>query len=509
MGIAESSQTLVENSGQGIILIRWTATATNFAPIIDKNIQNRHLRRKEVVMHTGLQAARTPDSLPLIPVAEQAFDGWLAQQTEHWQRWLKMTGFKAKPGSFKPIPAPDGGLQAVVAGLKGVDDLWALGHLPTALPEGEYFLDAPVSPAQLERLTLGWALGAYQFSRYRKPKEGTARLAIDPACDNACLQRQIEAITLVRDLINTPAEDMMPEHLAEAMQTLAQRFAASFTQIIGDELLTQNYPVIHAVGRASSHPPRLLDLRWGDPAHPKITLVGKGICFDTGGLDLKPSSAMRLMKKDMGGAATALGLAQIIMSGNLPIRLRVLVAAADNAVSGKAFRPGDVLRSRQGKTIEIHNTDAEGRLVLCDALAEASSEQPDYLFDFATLTGAARVALGAEIPALFCNDDTLATDLLAASEQEQDPFWRLPLHASYRKMLDSPIADLVNASESPYAGAITAALFLQEFVPSEIAWAHFDLMAWNLKTQPGRPEGGEAMALRAIFAWLAQRYNRH
>jgi leucyl aminopeptidase len=299
---------------------------------------------------------------------------------------------------------------------------------------------------------------------------------------------------------------MMPEHLAEATQALGREFGADVEQIVGEELLTRNFPVIHAVGRAGAHPPHLIDLRWGNPNHPKVTLLGKGVCFDSGGLDLKPSNAMRWMKKDMGGAAIALGLARLIMSANLPVRLRVLTAAVENAVAGNAFRPGDVLRSRQGLTIEIHNTDAEGRLVLCDALAEASGEQPDILMDFATLTGAARTALGTEMPALFCNDEALASALAAAAEREQDPLWRLPLHSPYRDLLDSKIADIANASESPYAGAITAALFLKEFVPAGIPWAHFDVMAWNLKTRPGRPEGGEAMAMRATFGYLEQCY---
>lgn len=457
-------------------------------------------------MTPHLLSTRAPGCIPLIPVIEKEFDTWLESRDDVLRRWLQATDFKSKPGSFKLIPAPEGSLQAVVICIKTADDLWALGHLPTALPEGDYFIDAPLSSSQLERLSLGWLLGSYQFARYKKPKEGMARLIADPACDRDRLHRQAEAINRVRDLINTPAEDMMPEHLAEAMQTLAQQFEASFTQIVGDELLTKNYPVIHAVGRASSHPPRLLDLRWGDPRHPKITLVGKGICFDTGGLDLKPSSAMRLMKKDMGGAAAVLGLARLIMSTGLPIRLRVLVAAVDNAMAGNAFRPGDVICSRQGRTIEIHNTDAEGRLILCDALTEAGTEQPEVIIDFATLTGAARTALGTEVPALFCNDEALAAGLLAAAEREQDPYWRLPLYQPYRKMLDSKIADIANASDSSYAGAITAALFLQEFVPAGTPWAHFDLMAWNLKAQPGRPEGGEAMGLRAVFGWLEKQY---
>jgi len=457
-------------------------------------------------MNNSLLPGLAAGCIPLIPVVESEFAVWLERQDEVWRRWLTAISFKAKPGQFSLIPGAEGQFQAVIISIDKADDLWALGSLPTALPEGDYLLDSALEPWQMERLILGWALGAYQFTGYKAPKQTVARLALHPACNADRIQRQVDAVTLVRDLINTPAEDLMPEHLAEVMQGLGQEFGASMEQIVGEDLLVRQFPVIHAVGRASVHPPRLLDLRWGDPAHPKVTLLGKGVCFDSGGLDLKPSSGMRLMKKDMGGAATALGLARLIMSATLPVRLRVLIAAADNAIAGNAFRPGDVIRSRGGLTVEIHNTDAEGRLVLCDALAEAGSEQPDIMIDFATLTGAARVALGTEVPALFCNDEALASGLLAAAEREQDPCWRLPLHTPYRKMLDSTIADLVNASDSSYAGAITAALFLKEFVPAGIPWAHFDLMAWNLKTQPGRPEGGEAMALRAVFGWLEQRY---
>jgi len=457
-------------------------------------------------MNPGLLPGPTPDCIPLIPVIEGEFEPWLERQDEALRRWLAATGFKAKPGGFSLVADADGHLRAVVVGLRSADDLWALGGLPAALPEGDYALDAPLEARQLERLALGWALGAYRFTRYKNPQRAMARLALAPACDGKRVLDQAAAVNWVRDLINTPAEDMMPEHLAEAMLSLGREFGASVQQIVGDDLLAQNYPVIHAVGRASAHPPRLLDLRWGDPGHPRVTVIGKGVCFDSGGLDLKPSGAMRLMKKDMGGAATALGLARLVMGAGLPVRLRVLVAAVDNAVSGNAFRPGDVLRSRQGTTIEIHNTDAEGRLILCDALAEAGRERPAAMIDFATLTGAARVALGTELPALFCDDHALATGLLAAAEREQDPCWRLPLHQPYREMLDSKIADLANATESSYAGAITAALFLKEFVPDGIPWAHFDLMAWNLKAQPGRPEGGEAMAMRAVFSWLEMRF---
>jgi leucyl aminopeptidase len=457
-------------------------------------------------MHPALLDHCTPACIPLILVAETEFSTWLNRQDQQRRQWLTATGFSAKPGSYSLIPGTDGQLAAVVAGIKSADDLWALGGLPGSLPPGDYMLDATLTPQKRDQLTLGWVLGAYQFKRYKDAPPIRTRLALTTTCDAGRIARMADAVTLVRDLINTPAEDLMPEQLAAASLVLAEEFAATYMQIVGDALLEQNFPLIHAVGRASVHPPRLLDLRWGDPAHPKVTLIGKGVCFDTGGLDLKPSSAMRLMKKDMGGAATALGLARLIMSSGLPVRLRVLIAAVDNAVSGNAFRPGDVIRSRQGRTIEIHNTDAEGRLILCDALAEAVTEQPDVVLDFATLTGAARVALGTELPALFCNDDDLAHGLLMAAAREQDPLWRLPLHTVYRDMLDSRIADIANASDASYAGAITAALFLREFVPDSLPWAHVDLMAWNLKTRPGRPEGGEAMAMRAVFGWLEQRY---
>ncbi|MCC6133984.1 MAG: leucyl aminopeptidase family protein [Candidatus Contendobacter sp.] len=459
-------------------------------------------------MNPGLLANRAPDCIPVIPVIKGEFGAWLERQDEPLRRWLTATGFKGHAGKFSLVPGADGRLRTVIAVIENADDSWALGDLPSGLPEGDYALETHFSPGQLERLVLGWALGAYQFTRYRTPKRAMARLALDPRCNGDRIGHQADAVALVRDLINTPAEDLMPEQLAEAAQALGQEFGATFEQTVGTDLLACNFPVIHAVGRASVHPPRLLDLRWGNPEHPKITLLGKGVCFDSGGLDLKPSSGMRLMKKDMGGAATALGLARLIMSAGLQVRLRVLIPAVDNALAGNAFRPGDVIRSRQGLTIEIHNTDAEGRLVLCDALAEAGTERPEVLLDFATLTGAARTALGTELPALFCNDEPLAAGLLAAAEREQDPVWRLPLHQPYRKMLDSKIADLTNAAESAYAGAITAALFLKEFVPEGIAWAHFDLMAWNLKARSGRPEGGEAMAMRAVFGWLEQRYGQ-
>ncbi|HYC14728.1 MAG TPA: leucyl aminopeptidase family protein, partial [Stellaceae bacterium] len=315
-------------------------------------------------------------------------------------------------------------------------------------------------------------------------------------------------ITLARDLINTPAEDMGPAELSGAAETLAGKHGARFSVLIGDELLSANYPMVHAVGRGSARAPRLIDIVWGDPKAPKLTLVGKGVCFDSGGLDLKPAQGMRMMKKDMGGAATLLGLAAAIMDARLPVRLRLLVPAVENFVSGTSIRPLDVIRTRKGLAVEIGNTDAEGRLILCDALAEADSEKPQLILDAATLTGAARVALGPELPALFANDDALAEELVAAGTAESDPLWRLPLWKPYRKLLDSKVGDLNNVSESGFAGAIIAALFMAEFVSPATPWAHIDTFAWNQATRPGRPEGGEALALRALYAALKRRFLR-
>ncbi len=447
---------------------------------------------------------RSATSIPITPVARDTFRDWLERQAV--SGWIDATGFSAQPGSLCLIPGKEHRLARVIAGIESAADIWACGSLPMTLPEGDYHLDVPWEPEIMERLSLGWGLGAYEFNRYKQSKRAPAQLTLDPACDRAHILQPLEAISLIRDLINTPADAMMPEHLAEAMEALGHDFDAQVRQTVGDDLLDRNYPVIHAVGRASQHPPRLLDLRWGEETHPKLTLVGKGVCFDSGGLDIKPASGMRLMKKDMGGAAHALGLARWVMSAQLPVRLRVLIPAVENAVAGNAFHPGDVLRSRQGLTIEIDNTDAEGRLILCDALTEASAENPDLLIDFATLTGAARVALGTEVPALFSNSDELAAALTTASEQERDPLWRLPLHAPYREMLNSAIADIANSASSPFAGAITAGLFLREFVPATTPWAHFDLMAWNVKSRPGRPEGGEAMGVRAVFSYLRGRF---
>ncbi|WP_341705464.1 leucyl aminopeptidase family protein, partial [Ferrovibrio sp.] len=380
-----------------------------------------------------------------------------------------------------------------------------------ALPEGEYRLADTRKMNQLaaDDAALGWALAAYRFDRYKKPaagRRGRARLVWPAKADRARVVALYDGIVLARDLVNTPAADMGPAELAEAARAVALLGGGSFACIIGDDLLEQNYPMIHAVGRASVRLPRLIDITWGNPKHPKLTLVGKGVCFDTGGLDLKPSAGMLLMKKDMGGAAVVLGLAAAIMALKLPVRLRVLVAAVENSVSGNAMRPGDVLTSRKGLTVEIGNTDAEGRLVLADALAEADREKPDWLIDCATLTGAARVAIGPDLPALYSSDDTMAQALLAAGLAAADPLWRMPLHRPYREYIEGKVADISNSADTPFAGSITAALFLQEFVEKTKAWAHLDMFAWNPKARPGRPAGAEATGLRALFAAIEARY---
>lgn len=449
---------------------------------------------------------RRDDSIPLVPLPVDDFAEWLETQSPALQRWTESSAFKAKPGSVCLVPGSDGELERVLAGIADAEEPFSLGGLATSLPPRHYHLEADWDTDTVERATLGWALGGYRYSNYRSETTATATLAVDDACDAPRVRAQAEAICLVRDLINTPPEDMMPEHLADAATRLAEDFGATLEQITGDALLDKNYPAIHAVGRASIHAPRLIDLCWGDEKHPGLTLVGKGVCFDSGGLDIKSAAGMRLMKKDMGGAAHALGLAHMIMSAGLPVRLRVLVAAVENAISGNAYRPGDVVSSRRGITIEIHNTDAEGRVVLCDALAEAADDNPALIVDFATLTGAARIALGTEIPAMFANDDEVAEAVLTAASEERDPVWRLPLYTPYRQLIDSRIADISNAASTSYGGALTAALFLAEFVPDKQPWLHFDVMAWNTRTLPGRPEGGEAMGLRALFAYLNRRF---
>ncbi|MDE2230085.1 MAG: leucyl aminopeptidase family protein [Alphaproteobacteria bacterium] len=445
-------------------------------------------------------------ALPLTVVTRESLAAKVATLGPAAPRWVEATRFTAEPGTHLLVPDADGKPLRVLVAAGGPDPIWDLAALPEALPEGTYALDAASDGERATRHALGWALGAYAFTRYRARKRPPARLVWPLQADRKLVARLACAQCRARDLINTPAEAMGPAELQQAVEALAAEYGARCTAIVGDDLLAANYPTIHAVGRASTRPPRIVDLTWGDAGAPRLTLVGKGVCFDSGGLDLKTASGMRLMKKDMGGAATLLALGDAIMDAGLGVRLRILVPTVDNAVSGGALRPGDIVRTRQGLTVEIGNTDAEGRLILCDALTEAASERPDLIVDIATLTGAARAALGPDLPVLFARDDGLAAKLLAAGTCASDPLWRLPLWQPYRDMLKSPIADISNVSEGSFAGAVTAALFLADFVAPEIPWMHLDSYAWNAKSRPGRPEGGEALALRALYAFAVERY---
>jgi leucyl aminopeptidase len=445
-------------------------------------------------------------------VDEESFDAWRAAQSSVTQSWLTICQFRPERNKLTLVPAPDGKLQSVVLGLGKANQLgdalfWIGAGLPERLPEGRYRIGNPLSSAAFTQLAQGWAYGRYRFERYRKSCNDKAQVLELPAMVNVAEVEQLNAgCGLARDLVNTPAGDMSPADLATAAQVLADKFKASIRVYVGDELLKENFPAVHAVGRASSVAPRLIDVQWGNPSHPKVTLVGKGVCFDTGGLDLKPSASMLLMKKDMGGAASVLGLAFAVMAGALPIRLRVIVPAVENSVSANSFRPGDVLQTRKGLTVEVGNTDAEGRLVLADALAVADVEQPDLLIDLATLTGAARVALGPELPALFTADEKFASDLLPLGLAQSDPVWRLPLWSAYDDEFSSKIADINNASSSGFSGSIVGALFLRRFVTHAKTWAHIDMYAWNGKERPGRPVGAESQCIRVLYSYLKVRY---
>ena len=421
--------------------------------------------------------------------------------------WIEAMGFKAESGTYCLLPGKDKGLAKVLVGRPETLDMWLLGGLAQTLPPHRYALGDPLTAAEATALTLGWKLGQYRFNHYKNQSPGSLAELITPEnADAAYIDAVVEATFLVRNLVNTPANDMGPVNLEEAARVLAVTYDADLNVIKGKALETENYPMIYAVGKASESTPRLLDLRWGDVDAPKVTLVGKGVCFDSGGLDLKPAKSMLMMKKDMGGAAHVMGVATMIMKLNLPVCLRVLIPAVENSVAGNAMRPLDVIPSRKGITVEVGNTDAEGRLVLADALWEACREQPELLVDFATLTGAARVALGTELPAFFCNQPGMPDAIATAIEAVDDPLWNLPLHSPYRDLLNSKVADLSNISSGSYGGAITAALFLQEFVNPDVPWVHIDVMAWNLRTLPGRPEGGEAMGMRAIVELIRQRF---
>lgn len=448
----------------------------------------------------------TGTALPVHMVTAETFQD-LRLDVSH-AAWAKANGFSGKEGQLLVLPGKDGLAAGALFGApvdgNGFASL-ATGALARQLPEGDwYFAAAPEHP---DLAALGVILGSYQFDRYKKSKPRALTFAAPAGCDAAAVQRRADAVFLVRDLINTPTSDMGPIALEEAVRKLAARYGAAVNVTIGDDLLQRNFPMIHAVGRASAEAPRLIDLTWGNSDAPKITLVGKGVCFDTGGLDIKPASGMLLMKKDMGGAANVLGLAAMIMGAKLNVRLRVLIPAVENSISANAFRPGDVLTSRKGLTVEIGNTDAEGRLVLADALALADEETPDMLIDMATLTGAARVALGPDLPPFFTDDDALANDIAVAATETADPLWRLPLWSPYDQKLSSKVADCNNVTSDGFAGAVTAALFLRRFVENAKSWAHFDVFGWSPTERPHCPVGGEAQAIRALERVFTDRYS--
>lgn len=459
-------------------------------------------------MHSVFETAPAASAIPITFVTKATWDAIRAGLPAQIRQFAVANGFAAKPGACLTLPAADGQIAQVLFGLEDATsksrDLFRPGALPGLLPPGVYrFANAP---HDTRLAALAFVLGSYRFNRYRKAEVSGVRLVPPDGIDAADLTRMAEATGLARDLINTPSNDMGPEQLAQAAQDLAKRYGADFSCIVGDDLTRANFPLIHAVGMASMRAPRLIDFSWGDPAHPKVTLVGKGVCFDTGGLDLKPSSGMLIMKKDMGGAANVLALAQMVMDARLKLRLRVLIPAVENAVAGNAFRPLDIFTSRKGLTVEIGNTDAEGRLVLADALALACEEKPDLLVDLGTLTGAARVALGPDLPPFYTNDEKLALDVAVHAKQENDPLWRLPLWPAYDSWLDSKVANINNAPSGTFAGSITCALFLQRFVEDATRWLHVDIYGWTPSAKPARPEGGECQAARAIYKLLGQRY---
>ncbi|HUH50326.1 MAG TPA: M17 family metallopeptidase, partial [Mycoplana sp.] len=413
--------------------------------------------------------------------------------------WAKKAGFKAEPGSLLLIPTDDGHLGGALFGLgKSPSEApFLTGKLARTLPGGDWHIET--APLTANRLSLGYGLGSYRFERYRTATSDAPTLLIPADADAADIKRQLAGVFLARDLINMPTNDMGPDALEDAFRALGEHYKAKVSVIQGDDLLKENFPLIHTVGRAAAEAPRLLEMRWGKKGHRKVTLVGKGVCFDTGGLDIKPSASMLLMKKDMGGAANVMGLALMIMDAKLKIDLRVLVPVVENSISSNAFRPGDIYRSRKGLTVQIDNTDAEGRLILADALAFADEDEPDLLIDMATLTGAARVALGPDLPPFFTDDEDLADELREASLSVDDPLWRMPLYMGYDKDISARIADLTNAPAGGMAGSITAALFLKRFVTRTKSWAHFDIYGWAPTERPHSPVGGEAQGIRALY----------
>lgn len=442
-------------------------------------------------------------ALPLHAVRKADFAAWCQAQPAPVQAWLAAQRFDGAAGSACSWPDGDGRVAGAVLGVDDLHDPFAWAHAPRALPAGDWRMASELDGGARRALQLGWGLGLYRFARYKAQPAPAAQLAADGF--DAETFALLAACVRVRDLVNTPTEHMGPDELEATARAIAQAHGATIAVVAGDDLLAQRYPAIHAVGRASHRAPRIIELGWGDASHPHVVICGKGVCFDTGGLDLKAAAGMRNMKKDMGGAAHALALAELVMARALPLRITLLVAAVENAVGPNAFRPGEVIATRKGVSVEIDNTDAEGRLVLCDALTRACELAPDLLLDFATLTGAARIALGPDLPALYANDEALAHDWLAAGQQVRDPLWRMPLWRPYLRYLTSGIADLANSSNTTMAGSVTAALYLERFVDEGVRWGHVDVYAWNDGDRPGKPAGGEAQGLRAAYALLKAR----
>ncbi|MGH8080297.1 MAG: leucyl aminopeptidase family protein [Lysobacter sp.] len=444
------------------------------------------------------------DALPLALVGRVGFKAWRDALTPNAAAWAQAQAFDGSAGSVLLLPGEHGELAGAALGIGDALDPYSYGHAPFALPARSWRLHGDYDANIRDAARLGWGLGSYRFSRYKTPTRAPASLFTDAAADDEIFAL-LAASLRVRDLINTPTEHMGPADLEATSREIAERFGAQIDVVTGDELIAQNFPAIHAVGRASHRAPRLIALRWGDPSHPHIAIVGKGVCFDTGGLDLKPADGMRNMKKDMGGAAHAIALTELIMARKLPLRITMLVPAVENAIGPDAFRPGEVIATRQGISVEIDNTDAEGRVILCDALTYAGEQKPELLLDFATLTGAARIALGPDLPALYANRDALAQQWLDAGLHQRDPVWRMPLWRPYLRYLTSHIADIANGGPSKMAGSVTAALYLERFVPADLAWAHLDVYSWNDADRPGRPAGGEAQGLRSVYAMLKAR----
>jgi len=446
------------------------------------------------------------DAVPLVTLTTAGYAGWIESQPARVATWLRRTGFEADAGRWQVVPEVDGDIAMVVAGLGDAPDLWSAASLPSELPDDLCLKLDPDGDGAADAVAEGWTAGCYRFTRYRKAKRGHASLVWPEPCDRAGITARAEAVCLGRDLVNTPAEDMGPADLEDVAEAIANRAGATLAVIQGEKLLSEGYPAVHAVGRASARPPRLLDFHWGRDDAPKVTLVGKGVCFDSGGHDLKNAAGMEKMKKDMGGAACALAVARMVMDMELPVRLRVLIPAVENALDGNAIKPADIITTRKGIKIEIGDTDAEGRVILADALAAACEEEPELLIDFATLTGAARVALGQDLAACFAKKTEDARALCEAGMAVSDPLWPMPLVKAYLPRMASDLAEINTIADWAFADHIQAALFLEKFVGVDTSWIHIDTVCWNEADRAGRPKGGEVQSARAVFELLCRRY---